>query len=112
MSDDIEVHDSRGNVFEDLGRPNPESRPARAALALALREVIQECGLTKKQTIALLGLTYPELDNLARGRLSRFDVERLMRLMLALGLDVRIQIGPRPNGKARAEITVERVASF
>lgn len=77
-----------------------------------LREVTQERGLTKKQTIALLGLTDPELDNLTRGRLSRFDIDRLIRLMLALGMDVRIQIAPRPSNKARANVTVERVASF
>lgn len=112
MSDDITVEDSCGNIFEDLGLPDPEWRLARADLARMLREIIRERELTKKQTIALLGLTPSDLDDLARGRHEEFGIDQLMRLMLALGMDIRIQIAPRASGKTRAEISVERVASF
>ena len=112
MSDDITVEESCGNIFEDLGLPDPEWRLARADLARMLREIIRERELTKKQTITLLGLTSSELDDLARGRHEEFGIDRLMRLMLALGMDIHIQVAPRPADKARAEISVECVEAF
>jgi hypothetical protein len=36
----------------------------------------------------------------------------LERLLNALDLEVRIQVGPRPAGKERAGITVQFVESF
>lgn len=45
-------------------------------------------------------------------KLARFSQERLVRFLNALGMDVHIVIGPRPEGKTRADVTVERVASF
>ena len=40
-------------------------------------------------------------------RLARAEMARV-----ALDLEIRIQIGPRPAGKPRAGITVEEVGSF
>jgi predicted XRE-type DNA-binding protein len=112
MSDDTMVHDSSGNVFEDLGLPNPEERLAKAELARVVRAVIKERGLTQVQAAQILGVAQPDVSDLVRGRLSRFSMERLERFLNALDLEVRIQIGPRPSGKARAGVTVERVSSF
>jgi hypothetical protein len=36
----IAVHDSSGNVFEDLGLPDPEERLAKAELVRAIRAAI------------------------------------------------------------------------
>ncbi len=112
MSDDNVVHDSCGNIFEDLGFPDAEERLARAELARVVRAVIRERGLTQSQAAAALGVHQPDVSDLMRGHFSRFSMERLERFLTALDLEVRIQVGPRPSGKARAEITVERVASF
>jgi predicted XRE-type DNA-binding protein len=112
MSDDTTVHDSSGNVFEDLGLPNPEERLAKAELARVVRAVIKERGLTQVQAAQVLGVTQPDISDLVRGRLSRFSMERLERFLNALDFDVRIQVGPRPSDKARAGVTVERVSSF
>jgi predicted XRE-type DNA-binding protein len=112
MSDDTMVHDSSGNVFEDLGLPNPEERLAKAELARVVRAVIKERGLTQVQAAQILGVAQPDVSDLVRGRLSRFSMERLERFLNAFDLEIRIQIGPRPSGKARAGVTVERVSSF
>ena len=112
MTDDTMVHDSSGNVFEDLGLPNPEERLAKAELARVVRAVIKERGLTQVQAAQILGVAQPDVSDLVRGRLARFSMERLERFLNALDLEIRIQIGPRPSGKARAGVTVERVSSF
>lgn len=105
--DDLEVHDSSGNVFEDLGLPNPEERLAKAELARVIRKLIEARGLTQAQAAELLGAKQPDISNLFRGRLSGFSMERLYRFVTALGQDVRIAVRPAPGRKRRGSITVE-----
>jgi predicted XRE-type DNA-binding protein len=109
---DSTVYDSSGNIFEDLGLPNPEERLAKAELARVIRTILRERGLTQAQAAELLGIKQPDVSDLVRGKLARFSMERLERFLNALDMDVRIQIGPRPAGKRRADVTVELVTSF
>jgi len=110
--DDSTVHDSSGNIFEDLGLPNPEERLAKAELARVIRTILRERQLTQAQAAELLGIKQPDVSDLVRGKLARFSMERLERFLNALDMDVRIQVGPRPAGKRRADVTVELVSSF
>ena len=56
MSDEIEFAESSGNVFADLGLPNPEERLAKAELARQIRAIIEERELTQVQAGAILGI--------------------------------------------------------
>jgi predicted XRE-type DNA-binding protein len=113
MSDEhAEVHDSSGNIFEDLGLPDPAERLAKAELTRVIRKVVKERGLTQSEAAGLLGVKQPDVSNLMRGKLARFSMERLERFLNALDMEVRIQVGPRPAGKSRAGVTVELVTSF
>jgi predicted XRE-type DNA-binding protein len=60
----------------------------------------------------LLDVKQPDVSDLVRGKLARFSMERLERFLNALDMDVRIQVGPKPAGKARANVSVELVPSF
>ena len=112
MNDESTVHDSSGNIFEDLGLPNPEERLAKAELARVIRTVIRDRGLTQAQAAEFLGVKQPDVSDLTRGKLARFSMERLERFLNALDMDVRIQVGPRPAWKEQAGVTVELVTSF
>ena len=107
-----EVHDSSGNVFEDMGMPDAEERLAKAELARVIRNEIRERGLSQTEAADLLGVKQPDVSDLTRGKLARFSRERLERFLNALDLEVRIQIGPRPAWKEHAGITVQVVGSF
>lgn len=112
MNEESRVRESSGNVFEDLGARDAEERLAKAELARAIRKEIHERGLTQVRAAKLLGVTQPDVSDLVRGKLGRFSMERLERFLNALGMEVRIQVGPKPKGKERAGISVELVASF
>ncbi|MDP2957594.1 MAG: helix-turn-helix transcriptional regulator [Longimicrobiales bacterium] len=112
MSDDTTIHDSSGNVFQDMGMREAEERLAKAELARLVRREIAARRLTQAQAANLLGIQQPDVSDLVRGRLSRFSIARLERFLNAFDLEIRIQIGPRPPGKAQAGITVEAVESF
>lgn len=112
MSDDLTVHDSSGNVFEDMGMADADERLAKAELARVIRVSIRDRGLAQEQAAELLGIRQPDVSDLTRGKLGRFSRMRLERFLNALDIDIRIQVGPRPAGKQHAGITVEHVSAF
>ena len=109
---DLEVHDSSGNVFLDMEMRDAEERLAKAELARLIKIALKERGLTQVQAAALLEVQQPDISDLTRGKLARFSMDRLERFLNALDMEIRIQVGPRPNRKKQAGITVEYVGSF
>ena len=105
------VHDSTGNVFEDLGMRDAEARLAKAELARVARKTIRDRGLTQTEAADLLGVKQPDVSDLMRGKLARFSIERLERFLVALDMQIRILVQPRPSGKNRPGISVEVVGA-
>lgn len=105
--------ESSGNVFADLGLPNPEEMLAKAALAIKIAEILRERRLTQVQAAAVLGVDQPKVSALIRGRLSGFSIERLLRFLLLLGTDVAITIMPRRGLRSKPSTrTAKRTGSF
>jgi predicted XRE-type DNA-binding protein len=102
----MQVEESSGNVFADLGLSDPEERLAKADLAIAISREIQSRGLTQAEAAELLGVAQPDVSNLMRGRLSGYSIERLTRLLNALGQDVEIRIRPAGKGEQRGHLRV------
>ncbi len=108
----IKVEHSSGNIFADLGRPNPEELLAKAMLAIEIQDIVRESGWSQRVVATKLGVAPPDVSDLMRGRFSRFSQERLVRFLNKLDFEVRIQLAPRKKGARRAGVTVERVAAF
>src|SRR3990172_8918532 len=99
------IHDSSGNVFADLGIPNPDQYLAKAELAARILKIVQRRGLTQAAAGKLLGITQPKVSALLNGRLDGFSTERLFRFLNALGCDVRISVSrPRPRKQGHVEV--------
>jgi predicted XRE-type DNA-binding protein len=96
---------SSGNVFADLGLPHPDLALAKAELVQRIRGLIAEKELTQVQAAEMLGLDQPKISALVRGRVSGFSIDRLFRLLNALGQ--RVEINVRPVSK-RAHSASER----
>ena len=88
-SDDEHVIETR-HPFEGL--PNGEERFAKAQLAHQINLLLEERGLKQWAAVELLGITQPEVSNLATGRLSGFTFDRLYRCLSALDTDVGITL--------------------
>jgi predicted XRE-type DNA-binding protein len=108
----IEIESSSGNVFEDLGLPDAGERLAKAELARVIRKIIKDKDWTQRRAADALSIAPPDMSDLMRGKLARFSQERLERFLNDLDMDVRIQVGPRPAGKRRANVIVELVGAF
>ena len=92
--DTIRVTEGSGNVFADLGFPNPERERLKARLTLQIYRLIKDRGLTQAQAGAILGIRQPHVSALMRGHSGNFSVERLMDFLIALGQDVEITVRP------------------
>jgi predicted XRE-type DNA-binding protein len=97
---------SSGNVFADLGLPNPEEALAKAELANKIIELIRERKLTQVQAAKVLGVDQPKVSALFRGNLTGFSLERLMRFLLRLGQDIRITVQASPRARSQARVLV------
>jgi len=90
----IRVKQGSGNVFTDLGFPNPEREQLKARLALQIYRLIKDRGLTQAKACAILGIKQPHVSGLMRGQSGNFSVERLMDFLTALGQDIEITVRP------------------
>jgi predicted XRE-type DNA-binding protein len=97
---------SSGNVFADLGVPNPEEALAKAELASKIAALLLERKLTQAKAAKLLGIDQPKVSNLLRGNLTGFSLERLMRFLLLLGQDIRIAVEAAPRNRSQARVLV------
>ena len=61
----IDVEESSGNVFADLGLPNPEQEQLKAGLTLQIFRVLKARRLTQAQAGKLLGIPQPHVSDLA-----------------------------------------------
>ena len=88
----VKVERGSGNVFADLGLPDPGERLAKAELTHEICALIRKQGLTQTHAAAKLGIDQPKVSMLMRGRLKDFSTERLLRFIVLLGRDVIIGI--------------------
>ena len=105
-ADEIRIERGSGNVFADLERPDPDAHPLKAELVTRIDKIIRERGLKQIEAAKLLGLSQPDVSRLLRGSFREYSVERLLRLLTALGRDVEIVIR-EPRLQRRGRLSVE-----
>ena len=95
---------SSGNVFADLGLPNPEQELMKAELTVQIYRIIKQRRMTQDEAGKVLGIKQPHVSLLMRNRAGSFSVGRLMEFLTALGQDVEIAV--RPSRKEHGEMSV------
>ena len=97
--DDLAVVRGSGNVFRDLGLPNPDLEQLRAILAARIVRVLDEEGLTVRRAQEVTGVAAADFSRLRRAKLGRFTVDRLMAVLDRLGqeVEVAVTVHPRPT---------------
>ena len=103
---DIRIERGSGNVFADVGRPEAETHLLKAELVNQIDAIIRERRLTQARAAELLGLSQPDVSRLLRGSFRDYSVERLLRLLLALGRDIDIVIR-KPESRRAGRLSIE-----
>jgi predicted XRE-type DNA-binding protein len=100
----VRVTQGSGNVFADLGLPNPEQELLKAQLTLQIYSILKDTGMTQVELAKILGVQQPQVSLLMRNRAGNFSVGRLMEFLTALRHDVEITV--RPSRKDHGALSV------
>jgi predicted XRE-type DNA-binding protein len=92
-----QVEKSSGNIFADMGLPNPEQELLKAKLTLQIHKLLKARGLTQANAARLLGTTQPQVSALLALKPVSVSVGRLMEFLSILDKDVEVTIRPAPR---------------
>ena len=102
------VERGSGNVFADLDLPDSDAHLLKAELVSRIDGIVRQRKITQTEAARLLGLSQPDVSRLLRGDFREYSLERLFRLLTALGRDVDIVIrqpSPATRGRLRVAAT-------
>lgn len=94
-----------GNVFADIGMPNPEEALAKAELARQINSILATRKLTQAKAARLLGISQPRVSDLTCGRLVKFSLEKMLDFAKRLGNDVEIRIRASKQPRLRVVLS-------
>ncbi len=106
MTDDIEIQRGSGNVFRDLGAPDPELHRLKALLAADIIKTLDARGLTVRKAHDLTGIAAADYSRIRQARLDRFTVDRLMTILRRLGREVAVSVSITPRALGAADQAV------
>ncbi len=72
---------SSGNIFKDLGFPNPDEELVKVKLASKINRLIANQGMTQKEAAEFLGISRSKMTALRNGRLGQFSIDLLFSLL-------------------------------
>jgi predicted XRE-type DNA-binding protein len=87
-----------GREFSDIwdalepDRVSAANMRMRADLMTATRKEIDSWGLTQTEAAKRLGISQPRLNDLLRGRVSRFSLDALVKIIAEAGLTIDMTI--------------------
>ena len=81
-----------GNVFVDVGFATDEAENLllRAQLMSRIRDAAR--GATQREAAKLFGVTQPRLNDLMRGKISRFSLDALVNMLSHAGMRVELKV--------------------
>jgi predicted XRE-type DNA-binding protein len=90
----IRVTKSSGNVFEDLGFDTAEAEnlKLRAQLMRELEQLIHDARLTQNDAAELLSIHQSRVSDLVRGKIDRFSIDTLVKLLARAGRQVELKV--------------------
>jgi predicted XRE-type DNA-binding protein len=96
-NEEIEVVRGSGNVFRDVGHPNPDIEQLKTILAAQIIAVVDERELTTRGAEAITGIAAADFSRIRKAKLDRFTIDRLMAVLGRFDqkVDVQVSVGPR-----------------
>ena len=101
MNEELELVHGSGNVFRDLDDPDTDLKQGKAVLAARIIAALDRTGLTVRKASDLTGFLAADFSRIRNANLTRFTLDRLMRMLAALD---------RSAGSVSISATVRRTA--
>lgn len=84
-----------------------EEQATKSGLAVAISRILRQRRLSQTEASRVLRIGQPKVSALLNRQVEGFSVERLMRLLTALGRDVDIVVRQKPNSRKAARISIK-----
>ncbi len=91
----IEIEESSGNVYDDLGFTDDGEMKIKADLARKIHEIIRQRKMSQQKSAELVGMTQPKLSLMLRGQFRGISPTKMMQCLNRLGRDVQIVVKPQ-----------------
>ena len=95
--DDFELVRGSGNVFADLGLPDPELEQLRAILAAEIGKTLAADKLTVRAAEKITGVAAADFSRIRQARLKSFTIDRLMTILDRLNRKVQVSVAVYPR---------------
>ncbi len=92
MTEEIEIVRGSGNVFRDLGLPNPEILHLKAQLAAKIIGALDDKKLKGKKAAETVKLSEADISRVRNADLKLFTLDRLVEVLNRLGLQVELAV--------------------
>ena len=102
-TDDFELIRGSGNVFADLGLPDPELEQLRAILAAEIGKTLAAEKLSVREAHRRTGIAAADFSRIRQAKLDRFTVDRLMTILNRLNRDVQVSVSVLPRDPSGQE---------
>ena len=99
MSED-EVFLGSGNVFADLGDSDAQTKLMKARVAAEIIRTLGERRLDAPRGAALARVKVEDIQRIVDADLSRYTLDRLVRIAFRLGCEARLEFGPQHTAAA------------
>ena len=106
----IKVEKGSGNVFKDLGFPNPDEMQAKARLVFKIQDTITERKLKLDEAAKILCISKSELSDMLDGLFDSWTIDRLLSFLNKLGHDIEIVLHKRPANTPPAGLRISTSA--
>lgn len=95
--DDMELVHGSGNLFRDLGLPNPEVEQLKAILAAKIIAALDGQGISVRRAHELTGFAAADFSRVRQAKLARFTIDRLITMLDRLDQDVEVTVTVQPR---------------
>ena len=82
------------SVFDAIAESPEEAlnMRLRSSLIREIRSKVAGAGWTQTETAQQLGITQPRVSDLLRGKLSKFSLDALVKILARLGSDIELRV--------------------
>ncbi len=105
MGEEIELYEGSGNVFADIGLPDPDGRLVRAQIGVEVLKILQSRKLKQREIADLLGIKQAEVSHLMNGHFNRFTTDKFLDFLKRLDQKVIIQVSHHQEGEPYQQVT-------
>lgn len=100
MTDEFEVLRGSGNVFADFGDADAEAKKMKAVIAAEIIATLNARGLSAREGAKVAKVDAADIQRIRNADLSRFTIDRLVRVAYRLGRKVEMNVLPAHVGAA------------